>query len=113
MARMYKVRPGPKFEVTQEMAIENIRIVYARLGYPPMMTRRLYDLHGSFAARVMDRKWSWIGICQLAGVPCGVRGSKKKERHQCPRCEKREATDFGRYCGNCRKDINRLAQGML
>lgn len=97
------VRPGPKFEITQEMAIANIQTVYRRIGQPGMMTRKLYMEHGSFGIRSIERKWGWKSICELAGIPCGVRGSKKLQWHQCPHCPKGLASSRFRYCWDCRR----------
>ena len=113
------MRPGPKFEITQDMAIENIRTVFQRIG-GKMLTRKLYQEHGSFAIRAIERKWGWVGICKLAGVPCGVRGSKKAEWHACHDCQGKLTVDRFRgvassrywYCYGCRKKHRRNSGGI-
>lgn len=108
------MRPGQKFEITLDMAISNIRTVYARLGVSEL-SRRLYMEHGSFCIRAIERKWGWSGICQLAGVACGIRGSRKLEWHPCTQCNpgiKRNrssglASSRFRYCWECRRKIKR------
>lgn len=103
------MRPGPKFEITKDMAIENIRAVYQRIN-PPMMTLRVYIEHGSFSARAIERKWPWREICLEAGVPCGVRGSNKKPRHNCIECG---ASTCRYYCAVCIRRVRRQDRGMI
>lgn len=110
MARVYKVRPGPKFELTQDMVIQNIQTVVARIGCT-QISRNLYDRHGSFCIRTIERKWGWKTICGLAGVQCGVRGSRKLEWHLCPQCERHLASSRFRYCGGCRKTMRNRSGG--
>lgn len=105
------MRPGPKFEITQDMAIENIKTVFARIGCTEF-SRRLYDQHGSFCIRTIERKWGWRAICELAGVPCGVRGSKKLVWHTCPQCEKHLVSSRFRYCYGCRKTMKNRSGGL-
>ncbi len=103
------MRRGPKFEITQEMAVENIRTVSLRIE-AETLTRRLYELHGSFSIRAIERKWTWAGICLMAGVVCGVRGSKKKTRKLCIDCQ---AETCQYHCETCRKRIKRQSRGMI
>lgn len=104
------MRPGPKFEITQEMAIANIQTVYSRIK-PIALTARLYDMHGSFSVRAIDRKWKWVDICKLAGVPSGTKGKKKQEWYPCKECTVRLAT--GRFCNVCRRAMKRRSRGMI
>lgn len=106
------VRRGPKFEITEEMAIANIQTVYRRIGQPGMLTRKLYMAHGSFGIRSIERKWGWKRICEMARIPCGVRGSKKLHWHQCPHCEKGKASSRFRYCWDCRRRHKRNSGGV-
>lgn len=112
MARVYQVRPGPKFEITQDMAISNVQTVYDRIGKPAMLTRKLYMEHGSFCLRTIERRWRWKEICELAGIPCGVRGSKKLEHHLCPQCNKGLASSRFWYCWDCRRRQKRNSGGV-
>lgn len=112
MARVYKVRPGPKFEITQDMAISNIKTVHERIGKPAMFTRKLYMEHGSFGIRSIERKWRWKVLCKLAGIQCGVRGSKKLEWHLCQQCNKGLASSRFWYCWDCRRRQKRNSGGV-
>lgn len=104
------MRSGPKFEITQEMAISNIQTVYSRIG-SGVLTSRLYSLHGSFSVRAIQRKWKWIDLCRLAGIPYGEKGRKKQVWHPCKECNYRLAV--GRFCYECRRTIKRRSQGMI
>lgn len=106
------VRRGPKFEITQDMAIANIKTVHERIGKPAMFTRKLYMEHGSFGIRSIERKWTWTGICKLSGIPCGVRGSKKLEHHLCSQCHKGLASSRFWYCWDCRRRQKRNSGGV-
>lgn len=104
------MRRGPKFEITQDMAIENIKTVRARLGVTTL-TKLLYDEHGSFSIRSIERKWGWSHICALAGVESGSAGKKKSCWQACRECLVRLAT--GRYCLTCLGRMKRNSRGAL
>lgn len=104
------MKRGPKVYVTQEAAISNIRTVWERIGKPDMLTLRLYNAHGSFHSTAIGKKWKWIDICALAGVPCGVRGSKKKEWKVCIQCNKHQTTSY--HCYGCRRTIHNRSGGI-
>lgn len=101
---------GRRPEITQEMAIANIQTVSARLGVS-VLTSALYDEHGSFAVRAIERKWKWSEICALAGVQSGNAGKKKADWKICLECLERLAT--GRYCRTCSGRMKRNSQGAL
>lgn len=105
------MRRGPKFELTQEMVIENIRTVCARIGVTTL-TRMLYDEHGSFSYRAIERKWKWAAICQLAGVQSGKAGKPRAVRRTCRECESRVTTRLY-YCQVCVNKMRRHSQGAM
>lgn len=101
---------GRRLEITQEMAIANIQTVSVRLGVS-VLTSALYDEHGSFAVRAIERKWKWSVICALAGVQSGSAGRKKVDWKICRECLERLAT--GRYCRTCSSRMKKSSQGAL
>jgi hypothetical protein len=104
------MRRGPKFEITQDMAIENIKTVCTRFGVT-VLTRTMYDEHGSFAIRAIERKWGWVPLCQLAGVQSGMAGKPRATWKPCRECNVRLSTS--RYCHTCSRRIRRQNQGAL
>lgn len=104
------MRRGPKFEITQDMAIENIKTVCARLGVT-VLTRMLYDEHGSFSIRSLERKWGWAPLCQLAGVQSGTAGKSRATWKPCRECNVHLSTS--RYCHACSRRMKRQSQGAL
>lgn len=105
------MRRGPKFELTQEMVIHNIKTVATRIGCKEI-TRRIYDQNGSFCIRTIERKWGWKTICALAGIQCGVKGSRKLEWRKCLQCENHLASSRYRYCYGCRKTMKNRSGGI-
>lgn len=104
------MRPGPKFEITKEMAIANMQTVFHRIQ-PEALTSRLYGTHGSFSIRAIQRKWKWEELCKLAGIPFGISGRKKQAWHPCKECDYRLAV--GRFCHECRRTMKRRSRGAL
>ena len=103
------MRPGPKFEITRDMALENILTVAKRLGVS-VLSYRDYQANGSFSARAITRKWSWVKLCQLAGIQPGINGRPRRGVVSCLQCGK---TSSRHHCKVCRRRINRLAMGGL
>ncbi len=104
------VRRGPKFEITLDMVVANVKTVCARLGVSTLTTE-LYDEHGSFAVRAIERKWKWSVICALAGVQSGRAGKKKVIWNLCMECLLRYGTS--RYCRTCSMRMKRNSRGAL
>lgn len=104
------MRRGPKFEITQDMAIENIKTVCVRLGVT-VLTRMMYEEHGSFSYRAMERKWKWATLCELAGVQSGMAGKPRVARTICRECNVHLSTT--RYCHVCSRRMKRQSQGAL
>lgn len=99
-------RRGPRFEITREMAIENIRRVMQRVGLTTI-SWRLYDQHGSFSARVIQRKFGWTQILAEAGIHSAANGRRKKSRQACMQTCGRLSMTTGRHCRTCRRRILR------
>lgn len=106
------MRRGPKFEVTLDMAVDNLRTVATRLGCT-VLSRRAYEREGSFSARNLERAWGWARLCQLAGLSTGSAGCPRKPRRPCMECEVRLSRTIGRLCTTCHRRITKLAEGML
>lgn len=106
------IRRGPKFEVTLEMALENLRTVAARLGRTSL-SHRQYDREGSFSARNLERAWGWATLYQLAGLSTGIHGCPRKARRPCMECDVRLSRTIGRLCRTCHRRICALDRGAL
>lgn len=105
------MRPGPKFELTREMIVENIKVVAQRLGIT-RLSYWDYEEHGSFSPRAAVRKWSWRELCAEAGVATGKAGRPVIERKVCFECEVRATMTNSRYCNTCAKRMQRNSGGL-
>lgn len=106
-----RIRRGPKFEITFQMAVENLRTVAQRLGVD-RLSRRQYCLHGSFHSRNLTKKWSWRVLCHAAGLRECHAGRPRKARRVCLDCERRQSRTVGPYCRTCQRRMCRLAGGL-
>jgi len=101
------MRPGPKFEIFIDMAIQNIQVVARRLGVTRLSVRQ-YNAHGSFHSRVLTRKWRWSDLCRFAGLQVnGKSGRPRAPRRACMECEERTSETVGPYCRTCKRRIRR------
>jgi hypothetical protein len=106
-------RRGPKFELTQDLIVSNIRTVMARIG-AETLSRRDYDEHGSFSSRAIVRKFGgWERVCELAGIPRARNGRPPKARRICTQCRKWPSTTVSPHCEVCVKRIRRQSRGQL
>ena len=106
------MRPGPKFELTKEMVIENMRTVVNRLGLT-RLSHMMYEDHGSFSTRAITRKWKWSELCAEAGIGSGVNGRPAVEKKACFECKTRVAMANLRYCRTCTDRMKRNSGGFL
>lgn len=109
------MRPGPKFEVTFEMAVANVRRVAERLGGSSRLSRRMYDAHGSFSVRALERKFGWNALVCSAGLLCGVPGAPRRPRRLCVQgCGRMAMTLPGCLtCRTCTRRQRRQAVGAM
>lgn len=98
------MKRGPKFEVTLDMAVENLRTVAARLQQTSL-SRREYNREGSFCARALERKWGWKTLCRLADLALCQAGRPRKPRRICMECEHRLSKTTGPLCRTCHRRI--------
>lgn len=102
------MRPGPKFEITWEMAISNVQTVARRLGVS-RMSYRLYEQHGSFSGRVLQRKFGWPRLVEACGLLPGRSGRPRADRRSCMQaCGRLAMTTPG--CHSCRTCVRRVAR---
>lgn len=102
------IRRGPKFEITFEMAVANIKAVAQRLGVT-VLSRRLYCQHGSYHSRNLTKKWTWRTLCAATGIlSIGRSGRPRMARRICMECDRRQTV--GRHCRTCRRQIVKLAR---
>lgn len=106
------MRPGPKFELTREMVVENIRTVAKRLGVQRLSYWDYTD-HGSFSPRAITRKWAWSELCQEAGIQSGTAGRPAAVRKVCFECEVRMTMTNSRYCRTCADRMKRNSGGFI
>lgn len=107
------MRPGPTFEITYDMAMENIRTVAARLQVT-RLSRRLYEREGSFAVRALERKFGgWATVVKAAGLQCGTMGRPKAMRRPCMEGCGRASMTVGRHCWDCVRRMRRQASGAV
>ena len=109
MPTLYRsgIRRGPKFEVTLDMAVENIRTVAQRLGVTAL-SQRQYCAHGSFHSRSLTKKWAWTMLCALAGLASQLPGRRRQPRKPCIECNVRMSRTIGRLCRTCVSRMHRL-----
>lgn len=105
------LRRGPKFEITFEMAVANLRAVAQRLGVGTLSVRQ-YCRHGSYHSRNLTKKWPWRVLCQAAGLACGTRGLPRRPRRVCLDCAQRPSRTVGPYCRTCQRRMCRQARGI-
>lgn len=106
------LRRGPKFEITFEMAVTNLRAVAQRLGVTTLSVRQ-YCRHGSYHSRNLTKKWPWRVLCQAAGLTCQHRpGRPRRTRRTCLECAQRQSRTVGPHCPTCHRRICRLSGGM-
>jgi hypothetical protein len=110
------MRPGPKFEITREMAVENVRTVAKRLGVVRLSTRQ-YEREGSFSVRPIQRKFGWNAVCEEAGlmVNAQCQGMAPRLRKPCTQDCGRLSMAFPRWhlCRTCDRRMKRQAKGMV
>lgn len=105
-----RIRRGPKFEITFEMAVANITTVAQRLGVTVLSCRQ-YCQHGSYHSRNLTKKWTWRTLCAATGILSISRsGRPRKARRICTECEQRLSQTIGRQCRTCRRRIVKLAR---
>lgn len=106
------VRRGPKFEITFEQAVENVRIVARRLNVAALSVRQ-YHQHGSYDSRSLTKKWRWSLLCTMAGLICLYRpGRTRRLRRVCMECAQRQSQTTGPHCRTCKRRIRALARGI-
>jgi hypothetical protein len=101
------VRRGPKFAITLDMAVENLRTAAHRINVT-CLSRRLYDQHGSFCARTLQRKWGWRYLCAYAGLQSDIAGRKCSAKQPCIECDHRTRQLHRYHCRTCRRRFERL-----
>lgn len=102
-----RIRPGPKFEITLEMAIANLRTVATRLGVT-QLSSRLYGREGSFNSRTLEQRWGWARLCTLAGLLSGGNGGRRKRiRKPCMQQCGRMNYSLLSHCRTCWRRIQR------
>lgn len=101
-------RRGPKFTITLDMALQNIRTVAERLQVTRLSIRQ-YCAHGSYHSRILTRRWKWSYLCELAGLTIGRPGLQRTPRRPCMNCQYRASMTIGRHCRTCRRRIERWA----
>lgn len=105
------MRPGPKFELTREMVVENIKTVADRLGVD-RLSYWAYQDHGSFSARAITRKWKWSDLCIEAGISGGRAGRPADTKKLCFECNARLTIRNSRYCQTCTDRMRRNSGGL-
>lgn len=103
------MRTGPKFEITFEMAVENIRTVAARLQVASLSLRQ-YREHGSFSADAIARRHGWRNVIQAAGLIHAANGRRRQSRRLCSQECGRVSMTWPRWhlCRTCFRKIERL-----
>ena len=105
--RIPRIRTGPKFEVTLDMAVCNMQGVAARLGVS-QMSSRLYGREGSFNSRTLEQRWGWARLCALAGLRSGGKGGRRKRiRKPCLQQCGRMNYSLLSHCRTCWRRIQR------
>jgi hypothetical protein len=105
-------RPGPKFEVTWDMAVQNLIVVAARLQTRSLSSRQ-YEAEGSFSVRALERKWPWHILCAGAGLTTGTRGRPVRPRRACMEACGRLSKTTGPLCRTCARRNVRRSRGVL
>ena len=104
--RTPRIRPGPKFEITLDMAVANMQGVAARLGVT-QLSSRLYGREGSFNLRTLEQKWGWLKLLKLAGLTPGTHGGKRRLRKPCIQQCGRMNYFNQHHCRTCWRRIQR------
>ena len=104
--RTLRIRPGPKFEITQDMAVSNMQTVANRLGIT-QLSSRLYAREGSFNVRTLIEKFGWARLIALAGLTVGTHGRKRRIRKPCIQQCGRTNYSLLSHCRTCWRRIQR------
>lgn len=103
------MRPGPKFEVTLEMAVENLRTVAQRLGVSSLSLRQ-YEQHGSFSGSAIARRHGWAKLLRASGLTDAPNGRRRRPRKLCSQQCGRLSMTYPDWflCRTCKRRMLRL-----
>jgi hypothetical protein len=101
------------YEITEDMIIENIKTVAARIGAKRLSWRQ-YNQHGSFAWRhLIRRRFQWRVLVEKAGLLEGRKGRPKAVRVPCRYGCGRMSREHRTVCKTCRNRLIRQSRGMV
>ena len=102
------MRSGPKFEITFDMAVSNVRTVAARLQVGRLSLRQ-YKQHGSFCGDTLCRKFGWMRLAAAAGIQAGEHKRPVSPRRLCSQDCGRQSMTYPRWhlCRTCARRVRR------
>lgn len=103
-----RLKPGPKFTITFDMAVANVRRVAERLGIT-VISGPVYMKNGSFCLRTIERRHGWRKVVEAAGLSFPKPGRPARPRKPCIQgCGR---LNYWRYqhCRTCFRRIGRNA----